>query len=365
MPLAVSANEPMQKYEPEIPVRVIGTDSVPSPSLSPTDKFDVASALLSKTVENKTEMFVNDITSTEARFSWRSEQVIMHQLYDLCIYDKVQNTWVKMYSVTGTNAVVDRLIAGNDYTWGVRLSDSDEIMAQITFTTPAEKPTLKASLNDDDVILSFKSIGKFDNYEIYRSDGGDYEKIATIEAGENNYTDEDVKEGKTYSYKVKTVQKDGRKLENTSDEQKITIPVTTELSLPDIKSSCKTYAYYTAVTVKSSPQYKLLNSSDCYTDPETGIRMVDDCYCIALGSFYGSTIGTKYKITLSSGNSFKAILCDQKADIHTNSTHQYAVRNKDVVEFYVQKGMVPSNVNGNYNSLPQFNGYVTKIERLG
>ena len=44
--------------------------------------------------------------------------------------------------------------------------------------------------------------------------------------------------------------------------------------------------------------------------------MVDDCYCAALGSYYGSNIGQKYLIRLSSGKQFKIILCDQKSDKH-------------------------------------------------
>ena len=33
--------------------------------------------------------------------------------------------------------------------------------------------------------------------------------------------------------------------------------------------------------------------------------MVDGCYCCALGSFYGSTMGTKYRITLKDGDERK------------------------------------------------------------
>lgn len=138
---------------------------------------------------------------------------------------------------------------------------------------------------------------------------------------------------------------------------------TVKMGLPSVSGSTKTYAYYTAVTAKSSPQYKLLNSSKCHTDPKTGIRMVGDYYCIALGSYYGSTIGTKYKITLSTGKSFKAILCDQKANRHTDSNNQYAVRNKDIVEFYVEKSKIPSCVNGDYSALSQFKGSIVSIEK--
>ena len=137
------------------------------------------------------------------------------------------------------------------------------------------------------------------------------------------------------------------------------------MGLPAVSGRTKTYAYYTAVTAKGSPQYKLLNSSECYTDPETGIRMVDGCYCVALGSYYGTRIGTKYRITFSTGTSINVILCDQKADRHTDSNHQYAVNNSDIVEFYVQGSAMPSSVRrgGSFGSYPKFAGSVTSIEK--
>ena len=143
----------------------------------------------------------------------------------------------------------------------------------------------------------------------------------------------------------------------------VTADIPKKMKLPKVSGATKTYAYYTAVTAKGSPQYALLNSEECYTDEKTGIRMVDDYYCVALGSFYGSTIGTKYRITFSTGDSIKVILCDQKSDRHTDSNHQYAVKNCDIMEFYVEKGKIPSNVRGNYGNLEQFSGDIVKIER--
>ena len=118
------------------------------------------------------------------------------------------------------------------------------------------------------------------------------------------------------------------------------------------------------MTCKSTPQYKLLNSDECYTDPETGIRKVGDYYCIALGSYYGSKIGQKYIITLSSGKKFKAILCDQKSDRHTDENHQYAVKNQDIIEFYIDRAYKPAAVDGSYDVLPQFKGAVVSIEKI-
>lgn len=142
------------------------------------------------------------------------------------------------------------------------------------------------------------------------------------------------------------------------------------MGLPKVSGRCKTYAYYKAVTVKSSPAYAVLNSGKAngksyktHTDPETGIRMVGDYYCAALGTYYGKEKGTKYKVTLSTGKSFKIILCDTKSDRHTDRNHQYAVRNKDIVEFYVEKSKIPKKVRGSYDVLDKFKGDIVKIEK--
>ena len=92
--------------------------------------------------------------------------------------------------------------------------------------------------------------------------------------------------------------------------------------------------------------------------------MYDGCYCVALGSYYGSAIGTKYRITLSTGKSINVILCDQKSNRHTDENHQYAVKNQDIVEFYVEKGSIPNGVRGDYGHLEQFSGKIVSIEKF-
>ncbi len=67
---------------------------------------------------------------------------------------------------------------------------------------------------------------------------------------------------------------------------------------------------------------------------ERDLGITDDYYMVALGSYYGTGIGTKYKITTDTGNVFYAVLCDQKADCDTDGTHRYSYNN-DVVEFIV------------------------------
>jgi hypothetical protein len=188
-----------------------------------------------------------------------------------------------------------------------------------------------------------------------------YDEVATTSS--TSYVIKKLTQNTSYDYCVKSLINNEILGTVTFTTKKKPVAKTIKMGLPSVSGSTKTYAYYTAVTAKSSPQYKLLNSDKCYTDEKTGIRMVDGYYCIALGSYYGSTIGTKYKITLSSGKSFKAILCDQKANRHTDSNNQYAVQNKDIVEFYVEKSKIPSNIRGDYGTLEQFKGSIVSIEK--
>ena len=168
-------------------------------------------------------------------------------------------------------------------------------------------------------------------YELYRAEkNGKYKKIAKISGKKRTFTDIDVSPKTLYSYKIRGVVED-----------------------------------------KTSPAYAVLNSGTyrgvtykTTTDETTGIRMVGEYYCAALGTFYGTTKGTKYKVTLDTGKTFKIILCDTKSNRHTDKKHQYAKKNKDVVEFYVDRTKIPAGVNGNYNRLEPFHGKIQSIERL-
>ena len=124
----------------------------------------------------------------------------------------------------------------------------------------------------------------------------------------------------------------------------------------------KCYMDYRAITSTGSPQYQL--QQEAYTD-EYGLRKVGDFYCVALGSAFGSEIGTRYIITLSSGNQVPVILADQKADKHTipDNTRDYGGA---VIEFVVDTPVMPSAVrqSGSVSSIPEFAGEVVEIRRL-
>lgn len=147
----------------------------------------------------------------------------------------------------------------------------------------------------------------------------------------------------------------------------------TSMGVPtNVNTSFKTYMDWRCITSKSSPQYKYVRrwgwcdeNGFMRASGESDLGIGDDYYLIALGSYYGSEIGTKYRITTDTGNVFYGVLADQKADIHTNSTNQYA-RNKDVVEFLVDTRYLRKDVKrmGSVNVYSPLNGSIAKIEKI-
>lgn len=145
-----------------------------------------------------------------------------------------------------------------------------------------------------------------------------------------------------------------------------------ELDVPNINSSWKTWMDYNKVTNTYSPQYKFIKRwgwSDyegfMRCDGEKDLGIEDNYYLIALGSYYGTTIGTKYRITLDTGRVFYGALADCKANAHTNVTNQYG-RNKDIVEFLVDTRKLKPAVKqmGTANVYMPLNGSVVKIEKI-
>ena len=147
----------------------------------------------------------------------------------------------------------------------------------------------------------------------------------------------------------------------------------TEMSVPTVNTSFKTYMDYRCVTNTASPQYKFIHKwgfSDengmmrCGGESEFGINT--DYYLAALGSYYGTTIGTKYRVTTDKGNVFYIALADCKANKHTNATNQYSTVNKDMIEFLVDTRTLNKTVKkmGNCNFLTELKGSITKIEKM-
>lgn len=129
-----------------------------------------------------------------------------------------------------------------------------------------------------------------------------------------------------------------------------------------MSNSFKSYEDYTCITSTGSPQYKLQHNK-AHTDKRTGIRMVDDRYCVALGSYYAKKIGTKFDMIMKSGKVIKCILADQKADSDTINNHRQHP-DGSIAEFIVSTRNLPRIVRrmGDISYVKPFKGKIKKIK---
>lgn len=306
----------------------------------------------------------DSVTTDSAKLSWESDTLILS--YAVYRYNVINHCWEEYLTTTENELMLKGLDEDTDYRFGIFNAATMEGLNEVSFTTAVKTASVALKhVASDSVELRIRHTESVARVWLYRSEnGGKFEKLAEVNS--DTYTDTDVKEETTYSYRVKCVTNRANRKNVSKVSRTVEATTLKNFELPDITGATKTFAYYKAVTARSSPQYKLLNSEECYTDEETGIRMVDGFYCIALGSFYGTKIGTKYRITLQDGEEIKelnCILCDQKANRHTDEKHQYAVKNKDIMEFYIEKGKLPRGIAGSYGNLEQFRGDIVKIEQ--
>lgn len=124
----------------------------------------------------------------------------------------------------------------------------------------------------------------------------------------------------------------------------------------------KSYTDYKCLS-RNSAQWKIQEKA--YTD-ENGLRKVGDAYLVALGSYYGTTLGTQYIVTLSNGSTFKVMLCDCKQDIHTDAKNQVCVTNNSILEFYVDTSRLHKYVkaSGTISTIDFFDGEVISIIQI-
>ena len=134
--------------------------------------------------------------------------------------------------------------------------------------------------------------------------------------------------------------------------------------VPQVSHDFKSYTAYTCLS-RRSPQWTKIQTI-AYSD-ENGLRKVENYYCVAMGSYYSTTLGDLFRITTEDGYVFEVILCDFKANRHTNSTHQYTARNECITEFYVDYSCFNSAARraGSVSVIPGFSGKITSIEYLG
>ena len=99
---------------------------------------------------------------------------------------------------------------------------------------------------------------------------------------------------------------------NTEEEKQVN--KVSEVHFVPNNNGFKSYMSYKAITNKNSKQYELQQKA--YTG-KYGIRMVDNRYCVVLGSFFQKEIGTYFDLVLENGTIIKCILSDVKSSTYT------------------------------------------------
>ncbi len=87
---------------------------------------------------------------------------------------------------------------------------------------------------------------------------------------------------------------------------------------------------------ESSLQYQLQMMA--YTG-EYGFRQVDGRFCVALGSYFTTSIGQYFDLILENGTVIPCVLGDAKADVHTDSSNIFTVRNNCCSEFIIDRNV--------------------------
>lgn len=185
---------------------------------------------------------------------------------------------------------------------------------------------------DDKTILT-ESIKKCNDY------------ITFLEQESVNYTEEDIEKIKNEINRVSEIIEQYMYDLNFTDKTVFNIPES--YNQRDFKS----YESYKVITSKNSPHYKLQNQY-AVTGPE-GIRKVDDRFCIAVGSYFTTTIGQYIDIVLANGTIIPCILGDQKSDAHTDEQHIAHSTDGSIVEFIVDLDVL--------NELPRKMGNISYV----
>lgn len=136
-------------------------------------------------------------------------------------------------------------------------------------------------------------------------------------------------------------------------------------------SQTKTYMDLNKITKRGTKQYSLKNK---YKLDNNGVYYFSykgkKFYTVALGSYFGE-VGTKYKVTLSSGQEFYCIKADEKSDNHTidgyaqkydGSVIEFVINTNTAFNYYGGgNGYV---LNGNFNNHNDWNGSIISMKKV-
>lgn len=143
------------------------------------------------------------------------------------------------------------------------------------------------------------------------------------------------------------------------------------LELPSISTEAKLFTDYRFLNLQWTPHYRLQQRA--YTD-SNGLRRFNDDYMVAMGSFYSTSIGDRFKVTLESGIEFTVILADAKWDSDCDERNMYMPYTNyngetvgNLLEFIIDKDVLDYKIYayGDLNIMDKFKGSITKLEYLG
>lgn len=124
-----------------------------------------------------------------------------------------------------------------------------------------------------------------------------------------------------------------REVEIIDVQQKESMYIYNKKELPtNADGAFKTYMDYRTIKNQASKQWHLQQLA---TTNDEGFRVFNGKYLIAVGTYYSKDVGKEFRITLSDGLTFNAIVGDIKQDIHTDKNNQYVPKNGNIIEFIV------------------------------
>lgn len=143
-------------------------------------------------------------------------------------------------------------------------------------------------------------------------------------------------------------------------------PQPVSLGLPASQTGFKSWMPKYTLSCYDSDEHRL---KKYYTTDEHGLCCVNSYYCVAVGTYYSSTVGDLFHITLSSGRAFDIIVADIKDNKDTDTNHQYTRANGCMTEFIVNTASDGwydnrARITGDISS-DGFAGIITSIVKTG
>lgn len=144
-----------------------------------------------------------------------------------------------------------------------------------------------------------------------------------------------------------------------------------QCELPEIPTNVKFFTDYRYYSLWYTPHYRLQQLA--WTDSQ-GLRRYNKDYIVALGSFYSTDIGDRFKITLDTGKTFTVILGDGKVDADCDSKNMYTPcvdyegnAAANLLEFVIDENVLASEVYnyGSLDYLDEFKGNIIEMVYLG